>query len=55
MGWSSSKVLEALYGYKNNLRNTNGMGNYMSIKMKDFSDTDIHELAKYISTLKKEE
>jgi cytochrome c553 len=54
MGWSIFKVSEALFGYKNGLRNTNGMGNYMSIKMKDYSDEDIKELAKYISSLKKE-
>ncbi len=55
MGWSITKVREALFSYKNGIRNTNGMGAYMNIKMKDYNDEDINELAKYISSLKKED
>lgn len=53
-GWSVSKVTEALYGYRDGLRNTNGMGAYMKIKMHEYSNQDIDALAKYISSLKRE-
>ena len=52
-GWDVKKTLKALHGYKEGTRNTNGMGAYMQIKMSDFNDEDINELAKYIATLKK--
>lgn len=52
-GWEAAKTVAALQGYKEGIRNTNGMGAYMKIKMSSFSDQDINELAKYIATLKK--
>lgn len=55
MGWSVSKTIAALHGYRDEERNTNGMGTYMKIKLNGYSDQDITELAKYISTLKKED
>ncbi len=54
MGWSSTKLGEALLAYKNGMRNTNGMGTYMQIKMQMRSKEEIDALAKYISSLKKE-
>ena len=55
MGWEETKTVMALHGYRDKDRNTNGMGTYMKIKMRSFSDEDINALAKYISTLKKED
>ena len=52
-GWDVKKTLKALHDYKEGKRNTNGMGAYMQIKMSDFTDEDINELAKYVATLKK--
>lgn len=52
-GWEVAKTVAALQAYKEGIRNTNGMGAYMKIKMGSFSDQDINELAKYIATLKK--
>ena len=52
-GWDATKTIEALHGYRDKERNSNGMGSYMKVKMATYSDADIAELAQYIATLKK--
>ena len=52
-GWSASKTIEALNGYKNGSRNTTGLGSLMKIQINTYSDSQINALANYIATLKK--
>lgn len=51
-GWDSAKTLDALQGYKNGIRNSNGMGEYMKIEISSYSDEELTGLANYIATLK---
>ncbi|MBV5321672.1 MAG: c-type cytochrome [Sulfuricurvum sp.] len=51
-GWSSSKTLDALKGYKAGTRNTKGMGAIMKGQTASLSDGDMKALSDYIAGLK---
>ena len=51
-GWSSSKTLDALKGYKAGTRNTKGMGALMKGQTAALSDSDMKILADHIAGLK---
>lgn len=51
-GWSSSKTLDALKGYKARTRNTKGMGAIMKGQTASLSDGDMKALSDYIAGLK---
>ncbi len=51
-GWDSTKTAQALQEYKSGTRNIYGMGALMKSHMASLSDSDITNLAEYISTLK---